>query len=156
MFLNLTNYHLKAKIDDEGYNRVLPYSWSKMAGKQIHAKTAQGLVNLSNFIMIDFSSIFDHKDRDFLNNQKENLRKCTQSLNMANRSKYGKYSSKYKGVSFCVRDDCWRAHIKINGKSKSLGTFMTEVGAAKAYNSAASTAFGEFAVLNKIERVSIS
>ena len=42
----------------------------------------------------------DHKDRNSLNNNIENLRACNQSLNMANSSIKSTNTSGYKGVSF--------------------------------------------------------
>ncbi len=42
--------------------------------------------------------------------------------------------SKYRGVSFFKRDNKWQAKIKIDGKSKHLGLYETEIDAARAYN----------------------
>lgn len=42
-------------------------------------------------------------------------------------------SSKYPGVSFVVKNGKWAASIRINGKSKSLGHFLSETKAAEAY-----------------------
>lgn len=152
--VKISNEHIYFKVDDEDYSKVILYKWSRTGRNKtlIHGYVGGKLLQLSNFIMNSFA-MFDHKDRDYLNNQKENLRKCTASQNMANRAKYGNYSSKYKGVSYCKRDDCWRAHIQINGKTKSLGTFMTERAAAISYNIEAKVLFGEFAFINKIEKL---
>ena len=56
--------------------------------------------------------------------------------------------SGFKGVSRNGRN--WRALIKINGKQNYLGTFGTEINAAKAYNQAAIENFGEYACLNEV------
>lgn len=85
--------------------------------------------------------VVDHIDRDGLNNQKHNLRNCTPSQNQMNKKSFGK--SKYLGVSICIR-----ATIRINGKSTNLGSFKTEMAAAKAYDKAAKKFHGEFANLN--------
>ena len=44
-----------------------------------------------------------------------------------------KFTSEYKGVSFYKRDNKWLAYITINGKSKHIGLFKTEIEAHKAY-----------------------
>lgn len=92
----------------------------------------------------------DHIDHNGLNNQKNNLRVVTNSQNQMNRKSNKCTSSKFKGVSWHNRDKIWRAQIKINGKYSYIGTFKSEVGAAKAYNARAIELFGEFAHLNKI------
>lgn len=46
------------------------------------------------------------------------------------------FTSKYKGVSWHKRDKIWGASIKINGKTKYLGSFQTELEAHNAYQTA--------------------
>ncbi|MHC4566413.1 MAG: 5'-3' exonuclease H3TH domain-containing protein, partial [Planctomycetota bacterium] len=92
----------------------------------------------------------DHINRNRLDNRKANLRPATAAQNGQNRVKYrkGKYSSKYKGVSRRRSRMPWRATIRVNGRPKHLGSFTSEVRAAKAYDRAAKKYHGEFAVLN--------
>ncbi len=90
----------------------------------------------------------DHKDTDGLNNQRENLRRCTQSQNRMNSRKTAGHSSKYKGVSWDKENHKWIAAIKINGKRIHLGRFADEILAAKAYDAAAQKYFKTFARLN--------
>ena len=155
--IKLTNSSKYFIVDDEDYERINQFCWSVTGAnkKQIHANCGNGygVLQLPNFIMNYSLEMFDHKDRNFLNNQKENLRVCNASQNGANKEKYLKNtSSKYKGVSYCQRDQCWRAHIKVKQKGIALGTFSTPEKAAN-YNRAALEHFGEFAVLNKVEVV---
>ena len=95
----------------------------------------------------------DHIDGDSSNNSIENLREATLSQNQHNRKK-GKFRkskptlSIYKGVSWAKCDSRWVSHICIGGKLKRLGGFKSEISAAKAYDKAASEAFGKFAKLN--------
>ncbi len=95
------------------------------------------------------NDIVDHRDKDGLNNTRENLRIATAAQNNAN-SKRGmnRGKSKYKGV--CRDEKCgkWRAGIKCQGKHIHLGMFEDEIEAAKAYDEAAKKYHGEFAVLN--------
>ncbi len=44
-----------------------------------------------------------------------------------------KWTSKYKGVYFCKGNNKWQAYITINGKSKHIGLFKTELEAHHAY-----------------------
>lgn len=91
------------------------------------------------------SKYFDHKDRDGLNNTRDNLRPCTRSQNCANRIKFSDCSSKYKGVSRHING--WQSRIQFKGKPFYLGYFREESDARKAYESAAVKLFGEFACL---------
>ncbi len=59
-------------------------------------------------------------------------------------------SSKYLGVNFHKRTNKWRARIIKSKKEYSLGYFMTEIEAAKAYNDKAIELYGNEANLNII------
>ena len=88
----------------------------------------------------------DHINRDVLDNSWMNLRQATRSQNQANRSAYNGSASRYLGVS--RRGDKWSARITANYRDDHLGTFLTEMDAAKAYDAAAVRLHGEFANLN--------
>jgi len=96
----------------------------------------------------------DHIDRDGLNNQKSNLRVCTNSQNSCNKIAHSdRRASKYKGIGHTKRNRTkkWSAKICVNGKQKGLGSFLTEREAAEAYNVAALKYHGEFANLNVLD-----
>lgn len=140
-------------IDDEDYNKVIGYSWTLtgLFNKQIHSSIGMLSTFLKGDTPIDplYGKLhWDHKDRNFLNNQKNNLRSSTRGQNAINQNKKLEFSSKYKGVSWSKRDKVWRAYIKIDGQTHSLGTFKNEIEAAKVYDRESFKAFGEFAVLN--------
>lgn len=78
----------------------------------------------------------DHRNRDTLNNRRYNLRPSTIGQNLRNQRGHRDGSSKYLGVSWCERDQCWRAHSQIDKKHRALGTFKTETEAALAYDNA--------------------
>lgn len=91
----------------------------------------------------------DHKDRNGLNNQRNNLRVCTKSQNQQNRLKQAKKtSSKYKGVSWCKVNKKWRTQIIVLGKRISLKYHRNEIKAAKAYDKAAIKYFKSFSRTN--------
>jgi hypothetical protein len=90
--------------------------------------------------------VVDHKDRDGLNNQRDNLRYATYSQNAGN----SQSQRKYKGVSFHSHSGLWHVRITHNRVAHSVGYFKSEIDAAVAYNSAALSVFGEFALLNDV------
>ena len=88
----------------------------------------------------------DHKNRDRLDNRRENLRICTDADNRANSGRRSDNTSGYKGV-FRKRTG-WQAQVKKGGKSVFCKTFRTPEEAARAYDEVAKKLFGEFANLN--------
>ena len=90
----------------------------------------------------------DHKDRNRLNNQRNNLRPCNNSKNQMNKIKSENKSSIYKGVSFIKRINKWEVKIQINGKPVLIGRYKDEIFAAKKYDEMAKINHKEFARLN--------
>jgi len=75
-----------------------------------------------------------------------NCRWASRSVQNHNR-RWVKGSSRYKGVHYEPPRNKWVAQCK----GKKLGRFDNQEDAAKAYNDAAISIFGEFAVLNMID-----
>jgi hypothetical protein len=148
-----------AKVDNSDYRRVSRYKWCAhrhrgnwYARRGVRIGGRVKGIKMHRFILkiTKRSLVVDHKDLDGLNNQRSNLRICTNGQNALNRRKQlGKFSSKYKGVSKRENsDNKWRATINVCGKRIRLGTFTTDIEAAKAYDTAATRYHGEFAKLN--------
>jgi hypothetical protein len=91
----------------------------------------------------------DHIDFDGLNNQLHNLRPATSAQN-GQHCRKRKGSSRFKNVTHRTDNGKWRAYIQVGGKKKFLGQFSTEEQAALAYNEAAASHYGPFAVFNKV------
>lgn len=65
----------------------------------------------------------DHKDRNPSHNWISNLRPVTNQCNMRNVGNRKDSNSGVKGVSWHKKNNKWQVHIRINGKSKGIGTF---------------------------------
>jgi len=90
----------------------------------------------------------DHKNRNTLDNRRNNLRKATDFQNKANRGIRKTNTSGYKGVSWVKKDKKWRAAMGYQYKKLYLGYFNSPEEAARAYDAAAMKYHGEFARLN--------
>ncbi len=158
----LLAHGIKAQVDDADYVEVSRFSWSAKVDRHTGRMYARahipgsgkrgGEVLMHRLIMGPITGEkVDHRDGDGLNNQRFNLRKCTHSQNLCNsrNSKAGK-TSKYKGVSG-LPDGRFYAQIMYAGKKKNLGRFRSELDAARAYDLAARSLHGEFAVLNLVD-----
>ena len=83
-------------------------------------------------------------DHNGLNNQRSNLRPCSQGQNNGNsRQRVGR--SGFRGVYLKKETLRWAACISPH---RHLGTYSTPEEAARAYDEAAIERFGEFATLN--------
>lgn len=87
----------------------------------------------------------DHINGNKLDNRICNLRLCTHAENMRNRKINTNSSSGLKGVSFDKSKNRWRAVIKFQNKSITIGRFDTPELAHLAYCKAAAELHGEFA-----------
>lgn len=74
-----------------------------------------------------------------------NLREASRAENKANIRPPRTNSSGIKGVTWNKKDRRWRAQIKVSGKHRVIGGYLTKAEAASAYERAAREAFGEFA-----------
>jgi hypothetical protein len=92
----------------------------------------------------------DHINLDSLDNQKSNLRICSESNNRCNVSYKGKKGG-FKGVVLnpaLGRTKPYQVYITKDKKAVYIGNFADSVEAAKAYDDAARKLHGEFAFLN--------
>jgi hypothetical protein len=92
----------------------------------------------------------DHIDNDALNNCRGNLRLATKQQNNMNRSK--RKEAKYKGIYKINRPKPWAANLSYNNKTIYIGSFKTDIEAAKAYDEAAKKYYGKYACLNFPEK----
>jgi hypothetical protein len=145
-----------ALVDDADFEVLSKYKWYATSGgdnKPLYAVCKMGDtgskkgVRMHRFLL-GFPAEGDHKDRDTLNNQRENLRACTSKQNSANTAVRKHSLSGYKGVAWEWGRNKWIARIRTDGKSRTIGRFTCLIKAAKAYDKAAKANRGEFAWLN--------
>lgn len=144
---------LVATVDDCDFETLNQFKWSALKhGNDWYAVRADKnnkMIYMHRHILnAEHGQRVDHKQNGGLDNRRANLRFCTQSQNLQNTRPRQNTSSKYKGVSWNKHANKWIASIRINGKSKHLGLFVSELNAAKAYDRNARILFGSFAKTN--------
>jgi hypothetical protein len=137
-------------VDDADYELVSKFNWGIYGTNKYPRRSDNGDISLHEFLLgkTPKGLTIDHKDRNILNYQRENLRYATYSQNLANRRKPHGTSSAYKGVYYSKKRGYFIAQITVDGKPKYLGFFKSEEQAAKAYDIAAKRYYGEFAYQN--------
>lgn len=141
-----------ALVDENLFEELNKYKWmAKNDKKNCYAArhSSEGtrkLIFMHRIIMNTPVGMFtDHVDGDGLNNQKYNLRTCTNLQNSRNRGKNRNNTSGFKGVSWHEEAKKWRALIAVKGKQKSLGLFIIKLEAYQAYCDACVKYHGDFA-----------
>lgn len=138
-----------AIVDDDDYDRLSRYSWQLREGyasRSVHGQRPQTVLLHNEILGRRPGMRADHIDGDRLNCQRSNLRHATLSQNSANRKAQRNNQTGYKGVG--ALGHRYRARITVNGEKMFLGYFTTAEDAARAYDRAARTHFGEFARTN--------
>jgi len=139
-----------AVVDDEDYEKVIPYKWSFWDnGYAVYASAKINDKVLTMHKFLTGFNITDHKDGNGLNNQRCNLREASHSQNMANTTKKAVRTSRYKGVSWDRFRNKWRVTVR----GKALGRFDCETKAAIVYDKNAIRVFGEFANPNLLNTI---
>ena len=123
------NRFLKEGTDKVGYKVVCLSKNSKEKMYLIHRLVAcHFITNPHNFTEVD------HKNQRKYDNSISNLRWCSSSTNMRNRTMKRKYDLP-RGV-YLTSSGKYRTTISINGKSKNLGCYDTKEEASDSYEKA--------------------
>jgi hypothetical protein len=138
-------------VDDENFSQLIMFKWFALwapTSKSFYAARGsnQHTIRMHRVILgAQPGECVDHRNRDTLDNRRENLRICTDAENRRNRGKQCNNTSGFKGVCWNKRCHKWQARIMIDGNLINLGCFTIPEEAAVAYNSAAIRLHGEFA-----------
>lgn len=151
------NSQYETMVDDDDYEWLCAYKWFVCPGrKTLYAGRNQTISRGKRITLLihrlvigaQAGQIVDHIDRNGLNNCKSNLRICTSSQNSANKSQRRISSSPYKGVFPDRGAEKWRASIEKDNRNFHLGMFQCAEEAARHYDIAALSLYGEYAFTN--------
>lgn len=146
-----------ALVDADVYDELIVFLWQLGGGSgEMYPVRRTGKTTFEflhrRIIGAGKGEAVDHRDRNPLNCRKSNLRIATTSQNLQNRCKpaHG-VTSKFKGVCRPSGKTRWRVAV---GR-ECVGWFDSEIDAAEAYDRVARERYGEFAVLNFPEQLSL-
>jgi hypothetical protein len=139
-------------VDDEDFEELCRFSWYSISDHGILYAARWSPVQPPTYVRMHRQilnakpgQIVDHRNRNGLDNRRENLRFATSAQNNINRTYRGRFSPDPSGM--------YRARIAFQGKRIHLGMFATPEEAAKAYDAKALELYGEFANLIHPEAV---
>lgn len=144
---------LFALVDDQDFDLLKTRKWhatKKRKNGVCYAATRRlrigGLILMHRLIAgAKAKQRVDHKNRNGLDNQRENLRFGSQSQNCANAKISSRNTSGFKGVGWHKAAKKWRAYVK----GRHIGLFSNKRLAVEAYDRALISLFGDFALTNR-------
>lgn len=143
------------KFDLEDYELIKNYYWNSCNGyASAKDKNNNTTVSMHRIIMgcSQFDGLYvDHINHDVTDNQKHNLRICSNSQNNANKDLQKNNTSGTTGVVLDKRTNKWVSQIFINGKHIHLGVFEKYEDAVKARKEAEEKYFEEFSFDNSLK-----
>lgn len=145
-------------IDEIDYEIIKDYTWRiNYHGKNVYAittlKRQNGIdgksVKMHRMILGFPEKQIDHKNRNGLDNRRQNLRVVSHIQNQQNKISH-KNTTGYKGVCFSKKVNKFQVSFVSNGKNIWGGYFKTAIEAAKKYNELCLIHKKDFAILNEI------
>lgn len=141
----------KILLDGEDYPLISRFTWHIKKDKNtFYAQTViqiggkQTTVTMHRLITGLKKSQVDHRNRNGLDNRKDNLRHASNAQNSCNRKRYNSHG--YRGVYW--HDGNFAAQIQVKGKRHCKYGFPTAKQAARAYDEMSKEFHGEFGIRN--------
>ena len=119
-------------IDDADVALASGYPWRLSSHGYANARVGNGVIYLHRLVMGNPDGMVDHINGDKLDNRKANLRVVDAAGNAQNRNVFGGQYSAHRGVTRNKRTGKWVAQARLNGRQVHIGTFATEIEAARA------------------------
>lgn len=144
----------EALVDDADYEMLSQWKWmASICGRKPYATRFcnRKVIYMHRLLMGFPAGRLDHANRNTLDNQRLNLRTCTNSQNASNRS----INNNKSGIGFhgvhrgrTGNWSRWRPVVELNGKRFFCGYFRNPIAAAVARDKMAIRLHGKFAALN--------
>ncbi|MEN6428435.1 MAG: HNH endonuclease [Phycisphaerales bacterium] len=137
-----------AYVDGADYEWLSRWKWHMQGGYAVRREKKTLIFMHRQIMNPPKGRIVDHKNRNKLDNTRDNLRNCTHAENARNRGKRHGTTSRFIGVGRLRYCDEWYARVRCRGERFCLGRFTDEAEAARARDHKAVEVFGESARLN--------
>lgn len=135
-----------APIDLEDVEKIKDLRWYHCEGHCPKHVTKIKSIILSRYILgiTNNDTLVDHKDGDWLNNRKSNLRIANKSTNAMNSKRRIDNNSGTRGISWSKEKKKWHVYITLNKKRKFIGYFSNRNEAINQRIKYENKLFGEF------------
>lgn len=143
-----------AYVDAADFEWLSQWTWTLSGGYAIrreedaHGRKLKRIFMHREIMKTPEGMIVDHKNRNKLDNTRDNLRNCTHTENALNRAKRRGSTSRFIGVAYHKYNQKWYARLPWQGRQLSICYHTDEVEAARAHDWAAVEYYGRDARLN--------
>lgn len=146
-----------AIVDDADYEWLNQWKWyARKSGRNWYVNRMTPRKNngremvFMHRVILDApeNKVVDHKNKNGLDNRRENLRLCSPGQNIRNSRTPRGSTTGYKGVTKRSGRKKFEVYINIGGRQKYIGCHDDPSEAARMYDRAARKYFGEFAGTN--------
>lgn len=119
---------MQATVDDTDYYFLMQWKWyyGKSRNNGGYAMRTEGrrTILMHKVLCIAPEGMeVDHKNRNKLDNRRDNLRSVSRTINQLNRDLFSSNRSGYRGISWSKRDKGYYVYFRISGRTKNFGFF---------------------------------
>ena len=155
--IKLTNSTRRAMVSDDDYALASKSSWLLMSTGYVGYFFYNGSQRTCRYLHRVITKApkgrsVHHRNHNPLDNTRANLCICSHAQNISHQrvQRNKKSGIKFKGVTRqTLAPHTFKVAIEVRTKRINLGTYRSQIEAAKAYDRAAIRYFGEFALTNK-------